>query len=199
MAGVLFVVSQNTAALQGRQPDGIAPVWLLGRIRILVAFLRRNLGEQILVGSVNRIRLVVYLTVLSVADGMDTASSGKLGRVMKTRRETDSRSAGVALQPGPSGCETVTPTAGTLRSVLTSVSTCFGHHYAHLQENKGPVTAFGVLFWFCWMCLVAVAGRCDVGCEQCSHPTSSARILQRSAPQPLPTTSSRTRAVHHMQ
>ena len=30
--------------------------------------------------------------------------------------------------------------------LLTSISTCFGHHYAHLQENKGPVTAFGVLF-----------------------------------------------------
>ena len=30
--------------------------------------------------------------------------------------------------------------------LLTSVSTCFGHHHAHLQENKGPVTAFGVLF-----------------------------------------------------
>ena len=42
--------------------------------------------------------------------------------------------------------------------LLTSVSTCFGHHYAHLQENKGPGTAFGVLFWFCWMWLVAVVG-----------------------------------------
>ena len=30
--------------------------------------------------------------------------------------------------------------------LLTSLSTCFGHHYAHLQENKGPVTAFGVSF-----------------------------------------------------
>ena len=30
--------------------------------------------------------------------------------------------------------------------LLTSVSTCFGRHYAHLQENKGPVTAFGVSF-----------------------------------------------------
>jgi len=30
--------------------------------------------------------------------------------------------------------------------LLTSVSTCFGHYYAHLQENKGPVTAFGV-YW----------------------------------------------------
>jgi len=30
--------------------------------------------------------------------------------------------------------------------LLTSVSTCFGHHYAHPQKIKGPVTAFGVLF-----------------------------------------------------
>jgi hypothetical protein len=30
--------------------------------------------------------------------------------------------------------------------LLTSISACFGHHYAHLQENKGPVTAFGVPF-----------------------------------------------------
>jgi len=43
--------------------------------------------------------------------------------------------------------------------LLTSVSTCFGHHYAHPQENKDSVTAFGVLFWFCWMWLVAVVGR----------------------------------------
>jgi len=41
----------------------------------------------------------------------------------------------------------------------TSVSTCFGHHYAHLQDNKDRVTAFGVLRWFCWMWLVAVVGR----------------------------------------
>ena len=55
------------------------------------------------------------------------------------------------------------------RLLLASVSTCFGQHYAHLQEIKGPVTAFGVLFWFCWMWLVAVVGRCVVGCEQCSQ------------------------------
>jgi hypothetical protein len=30
--------------------------------------------------------------------------------------------------------------------LLTSESTCFGHHYARLQENKGPVTEFDVLF-----------------------------------------------------
>ena len=49
--------------------------------------------------------------------------------------------------------------------LLPSVSTCIRHHYAHLQEDKGPVTAFGVLFWFCWMWLVAVVGRCLAGCE----------------------------------
>ena len=51
--------------------------------------------------------------------------------------------------------------------LLTSVSTCFGHHYAHLWENKGPVTVFGVLFWFCWMWLVAADGCCLAGCEHC--------------------------------
>ena len=30
--------------------------------------------------------------------------------------------------------------------LLTSVAICFGHHYAHLQEIKGPVTVFGALF-----------------------------------------------------
>jgi hypothetical protein len=54
----------------------------------------------------------------------------------------------------------------TIRCLLFSVSTCFGHHYAHLQKKRGPVTAFGVLFWFCWMWLVAVVGRCLAGCEQ---------------------------------
>ena len=51
--------------------------------------------------------------------------------------------------------------------LLTSVSTFFGHHYAHIQESKDRVTVFGVLFWFCWMWLVAVVGRCLVGCEHC--------------------------------
>jgi hypothetical protein len=51
--------------------------------------------------------------------------------------------------------------------LLTSISTCFGHHYAQLQENKCPVTVLGVLFWFCWMWLVAVVGSCLAGCELC--------------------------------
>ena len=47
--------------------------------------------------------------------------------------------------------------------IFNTFSTCFGHHYAHLQENKTYVTACGVLRWFCWMWLVAVVGRCLVG------------------------------------
>ena len=39
--------------------------------------------------------------------------------------------------------------------IFNNISTCFGHHYAHLQENKTYVTACGVLRWFCWMWLVA--------------------------------------------
>ena len=37
----------------------------------------------------------------------------------------------------------------TIRCLLsTSVSPCFGHHYAHLQENKDRVTAYDVLLLF---------------------------------------------------
>ena len=43
-------------------------------------------------------------------------------------------------------------------------------------EQRPYVTACGVLRWFCWMWLVAVVGRCVVGCEHCegycSHPTT---------------------------
>jgi len=34
-------------------------------------------------------------------------------------------------------------------------------------EQRQCVTAYGVLRWFCWMWLVAVVGRCVVGCEHC--------------------------------
>jgi len=49
--------------------------------------------------------------------------------------------------------------------IINPFSTWFGHHYAHLQETKTYVTARGVLRWFCWMWLVAVVGRCVVGCS----------------------------------
>jgi len=55
--------------------------------------------------------------------------------------------------------------------------TCFGHHYAHLQENKTCVTARGVLCWFCWMWLVAVVGRCVIGCEHCESRTVTFTVL----------------------
>ena len=51
--------------------------------------------------------------------------------------------------------------------IINTFSTCFGQHYAHLQENKTCVTARGVPRWFCWMWLVAVVGRCVVVCEHC--------------------------------
>ena len=43
--------------------------------------------------------------------------------------------------------------------IFNNFSTCFGLHYAHLQENKTYVTACGVLRWFCWIWLVAVVGQ----------------------------------------
>jgi hypothetical protein len=62
--------------------------------------------------------------------------------------------------------ERVNQQDATIRCLLsTSVLTCFGHHYAHLQEIKDRVTAYGVLRWYCWMWLVAVVGCCVVGCE----------------------------------
>ena len=80
----------------------------------------------------------------------------------------------------------------------------FRASYAHLQETKTCVTARGVLRWYCWMWLVAVVGRCVVGCGHCEDYCSnsnlhSARTLQHSAPQLLPTTSSSTSAAHHVQ
>ena len=51
--------------------------------------------------------------------------------------------------------------------IINTFSTCFGRHYAHLQETKTCVTARGGLRWFCWIWLVAVVGRCVVGCEHC--------------------------------
>ena len=58
--------------------------------------------------------------------------------------------------------------------IIYTFSTCFGHHYAHLQETKTCVTARGVLRWFCWMWLVAVVGLCVVGCE---HQTVTFTVL----------------------
>jgi len=53
--------------------------------------------------------------------------------------------------------------------IINTFSTCFGHHYAHLQKNKTCVTARGVLRWFCWMWLVALVARCVVGYNAAPH------------------------------
>ena len=45
------------------------------------------------------------------------------------------------------------------------------------KRKKPCVTAYGVLRWFCWMWLVAVVGRCLVGCEQCEGFCSTLRGL----------------------
>jgi len=71
-------------------------------------------------------------------------------------------------------------------------------------EQRRCVTANGVLRWFCWMWSVAVVGRCVVRCEHregyfSNSNLHSARTPQRSAPQPLPTTSSRTSTAHQVQ
>jgi len=53
--------------------------------------------------------------------------------------------------------------------IFNNFSTCFGHHYAHLQENKTYVSACGVLrcnkrgkldisfnVFFVWYCVVVL-------------------------------------------
>ena len=61
--------------------------------------------------------------------------------------------------------------------IINTFSTCFGHHYVHLQENKTCVTERGVLRWFFWMWLVAVVGRCVVGFEHCEGYCSTITVL----------------------
>jgi len=87
--------------------------------------------------------------------------------------------------------------------IINTFSTCFRHYYAHLQENKTCVTARGVLHWFCWMWLVAVVGRCVVGCEhhggycltQCYNAAPHNRYQPHPAEPAQHTTCSNTRLV----
>ena len=44
-------------------------------------------------------------------------------------------------------------------------------------EQRPCVTAYGVQRWFCWMWLVAVVGRCVVGCEHCEGRTVTLTVL----------------------
>ena len=49
------------------------------------------------------------------------------------------------------------------------------------SDDKDRVTAFGV-FWFCWMWLVAVVGRCVAGCEHCEGFCSTCRDRNQKTP-----------------
>ena len=64
--------------------------------------------------------------------------------------------------------------------IFNNFSTCFGHHYAYLQENKTYLTACVMLRWFCCMWLVAVVGRCLVGCEHCEGYCFRTLLRRRS-------------------
>ena len=69
--------------------------------------------------------------------------------------------------------------------IINTFSTCFGHHYAHLQENK---TCYCT--WCAALILLDVVGS---SCGYCSNSNlHSARTPQRSAPQPLPSQCSHT-------
>ena len=67
-------------------------------------------------------------------------------------------------------------------SLSTSVSTCFGHHYAHLQDNRDRV----LCIWCTALVLLDVVG------SGCGALRCRMRALL-SPPQQLPSTSSRTR------
>ena len=49
-------------------------------------------------------------------------------------------------------------------------------------EQRPCVTACGVLRWFCWMWLVAVVGRCVLGCEHCRTVTFTVLAPYNAAP-----------------
>jgi len=59
-------------------------------------------------------------------------------------------------------------------------------------EQRPCVTSCGVLRWFCWMWLVAVVGRCVVGCEHCEGYCSNSQCSH-------PTTQRSTTATNHIQ
>jgi len=71
--------------------------------------------------------------------------------------------------------------------IKLSVSTCFGHHYAHHQENKTVSYCMRCSAWVCRLWLVVVLWSCVVSCVHCVDHS-----------QPQPTHPSRTpHAVGH--
>jgi len=65
--------------------------------------------------------------------------------------------------------------------IKLSISTCFGHHYAH-------PTACGVLHWVCRLWLAVALWSCIVSCVHCVnnnfHTVHTAHDADHSQPQP---------------
>ena len=55
----------------------------------------------------------------------------------------------------------------TVRCLLSTLSQHVSGIIMPIFRRTRRITACGVLRWFCWMWLVAVVGRCVVGCEHC--------------------------------
>jgi len=54
--------------------------------------------------------------------------------------------------------------------IKLSVSTCFGHHYAHHQENKTVSYCMRCSAWVCRLWLAVVLWSCVVSQPQPTHP-----------------------------
>ena len=53
--------------------------------------------------------------------------------------------------------------------IKLSISTCFGHHYAHHQENKTVSYCMRCSAWVCRLWLAVVLWSCVVSCVHCVH------------------------------
>ena len=61
--------------------------------------------------------------------------------------------------------------------IKISVSPCFGHHYAHHQENKTVSYCMRCSAWMCRLWLVVVLWSCVVSCVQCVKVTVTVTVL----------------------
>jgi len=53
--------------------------------------------------------------------------------------------------------------------IKLSISTCFGHHYAHHQENKTVSYSVRCSVWVCGLWLAVVLWSCVVSCVHTAH------------------------------
>jgi len=74
--------------------------------------------------------------------------------------------------------------------IKLSVSTCFGHHYAHHQGNKTVYYWMRCSAWVCRLWLAVVVCSCVLSCVACVEVTVRRRThsSRRSSTRPQPTT-----------